>query len=65
MSSLSKRETQEFLENVKLISDERVAYFYLMLGSALAEASSKPLALLAPLNASGQLMRGTAKRANS
>ena len=65
MSSLSKKETQEFLENVKQISDERVTYFYLMLGSALAAASSKPLALMAPSNAHLQLMRGTAKRANS
>lgn len=39
--SLSKREAREFLDTVERISDDRVAYFYMMLGSALADATSE------------------------
>ncbi len=34
MPSLSKKEAREFLDTVGRISDERVIYFYMMLGSA-------------------------------
>ena len=42
MPSLSKKEAREFLDTVGQISDERVLYFYMMLGSALADATSAP-----------------------
>lgn len=63
MSSLSKKESQDFLETVMRIPDERVAYFYMMLGSALAEASSKPnLTLQTAASANVQPLRSAAKR---
>jgi hypothetical protein len=42
MPSLSKKEAREFLETVERISDDRVIYFYMMLGNALADARSRP-----------------------
>lgn len=36
--SLSRKEAQAFRETVERIGDERVRYFYMMLGDALAEA---------------------------
>ena len=67
MSSLSKREARELLENIERISDERVSYFYMMLGSALADAfsESRPLPSREPrVNTGPQHLQEIAKRIN-
>lgn len=69
MSSLSKREARELLENVERISDERVTYFYMMLGSALADAMSQAQPMLgaseARANSSPKHLQEIAKRISS
>lgn len=67
MPSLSKKEAREFLDNIERISDERVSYFYMMLGSALADAfsESRPLTSHAPrANAGPQHLQEIVKRIN-
>lgn len=69
MSSLSKAEARELLNNVSRISDERVSYFYMMLGSALADANlaaSNQLKAPAPrANTSAEHVQALAKRISS
>lgn len=64
MPSLSKKEAREFLDTVGRISDERVTYFYMMLGSALADALSEPR-LPQKTPASAQHLREIVKRMNA
>lgn len=40
MASAIKKQKQDFAAIVESISDERVRYFYLMLGDALAQATA-------------------------
>lgn len=69
MSSLSKRDAREILENVERMSDERVAYFYMMLGSALADALSQERPTLVTsetrANTGPQHLKEIAKRISS
>lgn len=69
MPSLSKREAREILENVERMSDERVTYFYMMLGSALADALSQARPTLTTserrANTGPQHLKEIAKRINS
>lgn len=69
MPAPSRREAREILENIERMSDERVAYFYMMLGSALAEALSQARpesgANERRANTSPQHLKEIAKRMNS
>lgn len=69
MPSLSRKEAREFLETVERISDERVTYFYMMLGSALAEALSEASPALGTsktrANTGPEHIQEIAKRMNS
>ena len=69
MPALSRREAREILENVERMSDERVTYFYMMLGHALADALSQARpasgANETRANTSPQHLKEIAKRMNS
>jgi hypothetical protein len=41
MQAMSKRENQEFLRVLSTIQDEKVRYFYVMLGEAIGESIAK------------------------
>ena len=43
---LSKKETKDFIATLERMSDERVRYFYLMLGDAIASGIHKTLPVL-------------------
>jgi hypothetical protein len=69
LTSISKKEAREHIENIGRISDERVRYFYMMLGSALADAlaESHPISTRGgmPANASSQHLQNIGKRMTS
>lgn len=65
MSSLSRREAREFLDIIERISDERVLYFYMMLGSALADALATRAPQQTPANTSMQHLQDIARRMTS
>ncbi len=64
--SLSKKEAQTLRETVERIGDERVRYFYMMLGDALAEAlGAKPVPPVGAANTGPALVADIQKRINS
>jgi hypothetical protein len=69
LTTISKKEAREHIENIERISDERVSYFYMMLGSALADALAETRqtygAAGARANTSPQHLQNIVKRMNS
>jgi hypothetical protein len=50
MQAISKAEKQQFSHILGEIRDDQVRYFYLMLGSALAEKNAPEIATSSPSN---------------
>lgn len=64
--TLSKKEAQSLRETVERIGDERVRYFYMMLGDALAEAlSARQLPPVGAANTGPALVADIQKRINT
>jgi hypothetical protein len=69
LTTISKKDAREHIENIERISDERVSYFYMMLGSALADALAESRQVTGPArthaNTSPQHLQNIVKRMNS
>lgn len=64
--TLSKKEAQSLRETVERIGDERVRYFYMMLGDALAEAlAARPVPPVGAANTGPALVADIQKRINT